>query len=111
MYRGHFSQFRTGTYNLQMYKVTHIQSILDDIQELSGINSFIKENKIESAWTEVVGPIVAQSSSVRSFEKGKLILNVSHPVWKTEILMKRKELINRLNENIGSQIVQELIVK
>lgn len=98
-------------YNRTMYNITHIQSILDEIQELSGINSFIKENKIESAWNEVVGPIVAQSSSVRSFEKGKLILNVSHPVWKTEILMKRKELINRLNENIGSQIVQELIVK
>lgn len=94
-----------------MFNVTHIQSILDEIQELSGINSFIKENRIESAWSEVVGPIVAQSSSVRSFEKGKLILNVSHPVWKTEILMKRKELINRLNENIGSAIIQELIVK
>lgn len=111
MYLGQFSQFRTEMYNRTMYNVTHIQSILDEIQELSGINSFIKENRIESAWSEVVGPIVAQSSSVRSFEKGKLILNVSHPVWKTEILMKRKELINRLNENIGSAIIQELIVK
>ena len=111
MYRGQYFQFQMDLYNRTMYNITHIQSILDEIQELSGINSFIKENKIESAWNEVVGPIVAQSSSVRSFEKGKLILNVSHPVWKTEILMKRKELINRLNENIGSQIVQELIVK
>jgi predicted nucleic acid-binding Zn ribbon protein len=94
-----------------MYNSTHIQAILEEIQELSGLNSYIKENRIESVWTEVVGSIVAECTSIRSFEKGKLIVNVSHPVWKTEILMKRKDIINRLNENIGSKIVQELIVK
>ncbi len=94
-----------------MYKSVHIQAILEEIQELSGINSIIKNNKIDTVWVDIVGPIISQFATIKSFEKGKLTLNVSHPVWKTELLMKRKDLIERLNENIGSKIVQELIIK
>jgi len=45
------------------------------------------------------------------FEGNRLVLEVNNSAWRHEIHMKRFSIAKRLNEKVGSKVVQEIVVR
>ena len=69
--------------------------------------------KIESAqviarFREVVGPQVAARAKIESLTNGKLTLVVPEMSWKQELNRSKYDLMKRLNDSAGRNVVREI---
>lgn len=62
-------------------------------------------------WPEIVGEKIASVSKNLHFEGNRLVLEVDNASWRHEIHMNRFSIVKRLNEKVGSKVVQEIVVR
>ena len=62
------------------------------------------------AWDEVVGPEVAQRARPLRVRNGRLEVAVPSAVWRTQLNFSKKDLIDRINHQLGKEVVKQLIL-
>ncbi len=80
------------------------------IQEL-GIGSRIKQLKVLDVWAEVVGEHIAKVTRPDRIERGKLVVHVKKATWRNELTFLKKDIIAKLNQILGEEIVKEIIFR
>jgi len=71
----------------------------------------LQRGMVLHVWPEIVGDKIAAVSKNLHFEGNRLVLEVDNSAWRHEIHMKRFSITKRLNEKVGSKVVQEIIVR
>lgn len=71
----------------------------------------LQRGMVLHVWPEIVGEKIAAVSKNLHFEGNRLVLEVDNSAWRHEIHMKRYSIVKRLNEKVGSKVVQEIIVR
>ena len=69
------------------------------------------KHRIKSKWSEIVGEYAAKSTEDISFNQRKMIVKVKSAIIRNEIMLIRSQLIYRINEMAGANIIDELIVR
>tara|TARA_B100000242_G_C42884474_1_gene410398 strand:- start:341 stop:616 length:276 start_codon:yes stop_codon:yes gene_type:complete len=77
------------------------------IENSSFKNAILQENAI-SIWPNVVGKNISKISKATSVDKGVLFVKVESATWKQELHMQKNEIINKINEKIGSKTIKEI---
>jgi len=67
--------------------------------------------QIETIWKETVGEVIARYTKRIELKNNILTLHITSPIVKKELLMLRSEIISRLNEKIGKELVHEIEIK
>ena len=49
-------------------------------------------------WEKAVGPAIAKHTEVRELEKGVLRIFVDHPIWKSELVCRKSQILEKLND-------------
>jgi predicted nucleic acid-binding Zn ribbon protein len=62
-------------------------------------------------WDRVVGEKVARNAQPAAFKQHLLMVHVSSSVWLQELHFQKKELISRLNQAAGIQVVEDIHFK
>ncbi len=62
------------------------------------------------AWPTVVPDRISDFSRAVSLVDGRLIVEVTEPAWKQELLLNKKKIIRRLNERMGAQLVGDIVI-
>ena len=76
--------------------------------EKTGIDKALKQESAIILWKEIVGKAVAGATEATSVEKGVLTVRTSSPVWRQELHMQKKEIIDKINKKIGSRAIKEI---
>lgn len=84
-----------------------IDSMLDAYKLKSGIN----EVRIINEWENAVGSLISQKTDKIFVKRRKLYVYMSSSVIKNELVYAREEIISRLNEAIGEDAIDELIIR
>ena len=85
-----------------------LKKVLKKTIENSGFkNAILQENAI-SIWPNVVGKNISKISKATSVDKGVLFVTVESATWKQELHMQKNEIINKINEKIGSKTIKEI---
>lgn len=71
----------------------------------------LQRGMVLHVWPEIVGDKIAAVSKNLHFEGNRLVLEVNNSAWRHEIHMKRFSIAKRLNEKVGSKVVQEIVVR
>lgn len=71
----------------------------------------LKRGMILSLWERIVGERIAREAEDVHFEHGKLVVSVKNPAWRHEIHMKRFNIARKLNEEVGEEIIKEIVVR
>jgi len=71
----------------------------------------LQRGMVLHVWPDVVGEKIAAVSKNLHFEGNRLVLEVDNSAWRHEIHMKRFSITKKLNEKVGSKVVQEIIVR
>ena len=62
-----------------------------------------------SAWKQLVGERLGKTSRAVNLKDGKLFVEVSSPVWKQELLLQKRNLIRRINQWMGKDIIADMV--
>jgi hypothetical protein len=82
-------------------------------QELSalGLADRLREAEIWRLWPDIVGPAVAARAMPLRIIKGTLTVAVSSGPWKQELNFLKGMMIEKLNNQLGGEVVREIVLK
>ena len=87
-----------------------IGCILEDCFKDYGIQDPIKRNQALFLWPKIVGDEISKVTEPQRLSKGKLFVKVSNHSWRQEITFHIPEIIQKLNNEIGSGKIEEIIL-
>lgn len=84
------------------------------------IGDYIKEMKLDkglseialiNSWEEVAGRAIATRTSKIYIKDGILYIHLKSSVVRNELLMLRQELMEKLNQKAGRDIIKEIVLR
>jgi predicted nucleic acid-binding Zn ribbon protein len=94
-----------------MDKPAPLGTILQQALKASRIDVNLEAYKLWQQWNDVVGPAIAENTRPQAI-KGKLFLvNVSSAPWMHQLQFLKPELIEKLNETLGKEVVGDIRFK
>ena len=95
----------------KMDKPAHLGTILQQTIGASRIDVDLGAYRLWQQWKDVVGPAIAENTRPEAI-KGKLLLvNVSSAPWMQQLQFLKPDLIEKLNETLGKEVVGDIRFK
>ncbi len=88
-----------------------IGDLLRQYLRQQGLESPLNEYRLIQGWSHVMGPIVARYTRDLSIRNQTLYVQLSSPAVKQELMMQRRELVERLNAYVGAQVVCDIVIR
>ena len=87
-----------------------LKSALNAALKQEGLDRAVHQSKALFMWEEVVGRTVAKNCTPEEVKHGTLIVRALTPVWRNEIAIKKKEILEKLNTKLGKEIIKDMRV-
>jgi len=81
---------------------------LKSLLKKHGLEQSINEHRIREAWHKTVGEYCSKNTQSISFSKGELTVRIGSAPVKHELLYAKTEVIAKINEIMGREIVTSL---
>ena len=89
-----------------------IGSILSNMLDANpNLQENYRKYRIKSLWKEISGEYVANSTEDISFSGRTMIVKVKSSIIRSEILLIRSQLVYRINQMVGGNCIDDLIVR
>jgi predicted nucleic acid-binding Zn ribbon protein len=84
------------------------------------IKDFVKEMNMEgklneigliNSWEEIVGKAISSRTSNIYIKDQVLYVHLNSSVVRNELLMLRQELMEKLNQKAGTQVIRDIVLK
>lgn len=76
-----------------------------------GLGQRIHQLKVLDLWPDVVGQQIAKVTQADRIDRGKLTVRVSTAAWRNELVFLKKQIIVKLNQAIGDEIVKDIVFR
>ena len=86
-------------------------SVLKDVISSMGLDSRMAQARVLAAWEEIAGERIGQEVERKWVRDRKLFLQIKSPVWRQELHLNRAQWCARLNEELGSNQVDEIVFR
>lgn len=90
-------------------KVISLRDELDEFMEYIGLSEKMQEMKILKVWNECVGDTISKFSKPVDIKKNKLYVSVENAVWRYELSARKTEILERVNQNLKSKVLKDII--
>lgn len=87
------------------------QAIGDVIVEYlreSGLEKPLMEKQLVESWPVVMGPSVTRLTRRVELKNGILYVYLNSAALKAELFICRRELVTKLNDHVGSKVIEEV---
>lgn len=81
--------------------------ILRNLRE-QGLEMPLLQKRLVEVWPEIGGPLVQRYTLNTYIYNQTLFVRLSSPAMRSELSMQRQELITRLNQYVGSQVITDI---
>jgi len=91
---------------------TNDKSIKEAIEQMLNVYKIKRkfdETSVISTWPDLMGKSVANRTKEIYIYNKKLFLKIESSVIKNEILMMHSQIIQKINEKAGSELIEEII--
>jgi predicted nucleic acid-binding Zn ribbon protein len=96
-------------------KRQNIQSIGDAIRgfldENRTFNRRLLESRLINSWSELMGPAIASYTSELEIRNRKLYVRLTSSVLRHNLMMSREQLIRKINEKLGGEVITDIIFR
>jgi predicted nucleic acid-binding Zn ribbon protein len=89
----------------------HIGNILCDVLNTFRLDPDLELTRLFSLWDDVVGEALAKNARPAGFKGKILLVNVVSSVWIQELQYYREDMIRKLNEALGKELVSDIKFK
>lgn len=88
-----------------------IKSIISDILKRQHLDLKMLENRVVRSWEKVIGKTVARATTEIFMHSGTLYLRINSSVMRNELLMLKDKIKEALNQEVGHQIVMDIVIR
>jgi predicted nucleic acid-binding Zn ribbon protein len=88
-----------------------IGSLLDQFIRANHLEKGLAEYRVRKAWTELLGVSVSRATQNLYIKDKILFVKLHSSVMRNELSMMKSDIIPRLNESAGSEIIEDIIIK
>lgn len=81
--------------------------ILRNLRE-QGLETPLLQKRLIDAWPEVAGPAITRYTQEVFIQNQTLVVHLTMPALRTELSMRRSELVRKLNEQVGEQVIANI---
>jgi predicted nucleic acid-binding Zn ribbon protein len=81
--------------------------ILCNLRE-QGLEAPLLQKRLVEAWPKIAGPMVARYTLNTYIYNQTLYVRLSNPSLRSDLLMRRQELITLLNTFVGEQVITDI---
>jgi len=79
------------------------------IQEM-GLEQGLNEARVSGLWDELLGASIAAATRQKSLKEGKLYVKLNSSVVRSYLFTERKQIMMKINEAMGKDLVTDLIL-
>jgi len=88
-----------------------IHEVIRDLLKELNIDRKLKEVSLVSRWESLMGRTVAVRTKQIYIRNRILYVQVTSSVLKNELLMMRQNIIDRLNEDAGEKLIDQMVIR
>jgi predicted nucleic acid-binding Zn ribbon protein len=96
---------------MERAKIRKIRDVLQDFLRENKLDVKLRERGLVDSWEELMGKTISRATKKIYIKEGKLFVFISSSVIRNEIHMLKQEIVKKLNEKAGEEIITELILK
>ena len=88
-----------------------VQSVKDLILQAmreQGLETPLNQKRLVEAWPEVAGPVIARYTLNTYIYNQTLFVRLSNPALRSDLSMMRQELVKKLNDFVGEQVITDV---
>ena len=86
------------------------EAIKDYLKEMN-MEGKLNEVGLINSWEEIVGKAISSRTSKIYIRDHVLYINLNSSVVRNELLMLRQELIEKLNQKAGTEVIRDIVLK
>ena len=76
-----------------------------------GLDRKLRENQLINSWEDTLGKAVANSTERMYIDNKVLFVQLNSSIIRQELLMMKTALIARLNQNVGEQVITDMVLR
>lgn len=76
-----------------------------------GLETPLNEFRAQEAWSELMGPDIMRYTRQVQVRGGIMYLSLTHAALRHELMMQRSALIARINQHVGAQVIQQIVIR
>ena len=95
----------------RMRRPAAVSDLLGGILRGTPVEKRLKEGRIWLVWEDAVGKRIASHAQPAAFRDGTLTLNVDSAPWMQQLTYLKKDLIAKVNGELGEELVKDLYMK
>lgn len=88
----------------------NLKEVIDALMRQLGLQAGYNRVAVYEAWEQVVGDMIAKSTSSLRFKDGVLYVKVNSPVIRQELMMARTKVLQDINELLGKSLLKEIVL-
>ena len=69
----------------------------------------LNEYRLVSSWPEVAGERIASLTRDIYIRSGVLYVKLKSPAMRSDLMMRRSELVRQLNGNVGASVIADIV--
>ena len=85
-------------------------NILNHFLSELGIEKSIMKYQALNMWREVVGEKISEVTEPHRLTNGKMFVRVTNDSWRNELVFYKPEIIEKINDELGSKVVEDIIL-
>lgn len=96
---------------MERKKEKKIGSLLDDFVRANNLQQGLAEYRVTKAWSTLLGKSVAMATKSLYVKDRKLFVKIHSSVMRNELTMIKSDIIRRLNESAGTNVIDDVIIR
>ena len=92
------------------YDVRPLGDLIREFFELHKGPDYLDEMKAVNLWGQVVGPFIASHTIDLCLRNKVLFVRVDSDVLRNELSYSKSELVGKLNDLVGKEVVKEMVL-
>ena len=89
-------------------EVKSISDLLNKYLRVEGLEVPLQQKRIIDSWETVVGKMVASYTREKFIKNQTLYVKIENAALRADLTMSRATLVNRLNEQVGAQVIADI---
>lgn len=78
---------------------------------LDGIETPLNEYRAVEAWYDINGKGISRYTTSVNVRGGIMYVQLSSPALRQELMMRRALLVQQINERVGAQVLQQIVIR
>lgn len=94
-----------------MSKEKPLKEVIDKFLEVYKMDKKFKEIDVVNAYKELMGNTIVSKTSYLRFQNGRLDIKLTSSVLRQELSMNKSKISSLINEKLGGEVVEKVIIK